>query len=106
MNIPFVKAHGAKNDFLLTLKTDAPADESRLPQIAVAMCDRYTGVGADGWMLVDPARRLQMPVFVKRVNIPLGRPAYTPVSYTHLDVYKRQHVARKRVQFLMQFLLR
>lgn len=52
MRIPFVKAHGAKNDFLLTLERHAPA--SRLPETAVAICNRYTGVGADGWMLVDP----------------------------------------------------
>jgi len=51
MKIPFYKLHGAKNDFLLTLLEDAPAEN--LPQIAVAICDRYTGVGADGWMLVD-----------------------------------------------------
>jgi diaminopimelate epimerase len=54
MNIPFVKAHGAKNDFLLTLIGDAPADTGQLPQIAIGICHRYTGVGADGWMLVDP----------------------------------------------------
>ena len=54
MTIPFVKAHGAKNDFLLTWKEDSPADESRFPEIAIAICHRYTGVGADGWMLVDP----------------------------------------------------
>jgi len=51
MNIPFVKLHGAKNDFLLTYVEDAP--DSGLPEIAVAICDRYTGVGGDGWMLVD-----------------------------------------------------
>lgn len=52
MNIPFVKLHGAKNDFLLTLTGEAPTQN--LPEIAVAICDRYAGVGADGWMLVDP----------------------------------------------------
>jgi diaminopimelate epimerase len=36
---------------LLTSIEDAP--ESGLPDIAVAICDRYTGVGGDGWMLVD-----------------------------------------------------
>jgi diaminopimelate epimerase len=51
MTIPFHKLHGAKNDFLLTWLEDAPT--SGLPEIAVAICDRYTGVGADGWMLVD-----------------------------------------------------
>jgi diaminopimelate epimerase len=53
MRIPFFKLHGAKNDFLLTYEQDAPA--TNLPQVAVAICNRYTGVGADGWMLVDRA---------------------------------------------------
>lgn len=52
MNIPFTKAHGAKNDFLLTLR-DVVSGLSELPEIARAICDRNTGIGADGWMLVD-----------------------------------------------------
>jgi diaminopimelate epimerase len=52
MKIPFTKAHGAKNDFLLTWRRDAPASD--LAGIARAICDRHTGVGADGWMLVEP----------------------------------------------------
>jgi diaminopimelate epimerase len=55
MKIPFTKAHGARNDFLLTWRDDAPdpgaADHAA---IARAICDRHTGIGADGWMLVDP----------------------------------------------------
>lgn len=49
--IPFFKLHGARNDFLLTWAEDAPA--GRLEETAVAICDRHSGVGADGWMLVD-----------------------------------------------------
>ncbi len=52
MKIPFTKAHGAKNDFLLTWRADAPSEN--LPEIARAICDRHTGIGADGWMIVDP----------------------------------------------------
>lgn len=52
MTIPFVKAHGAGNDFLLTWADQAPT--AGLPHIAVAICDRHTGIGADGWMLVRP----------------------------------------------------
>jgi len=51
MKIPFFKLHGAKNDFLLTYLEDAPS--IGLPEVAIAICDRYTGVGADGWMLID-----------------------------------------------------
>jgi diaminopimelate epimerase len=52
MTIPFTKAHGAKNDFLLTRSADAPAGD--WPAMAQAICDRHTGVGADGWLLIEP----------------------------------------------------
>ena len=51
MNIPFSKVHGAGNDFLLTWIEEVPAGD--LPPVARAICARHTGVGADGWMLVD-----------------------------------------------------
>jgi diaminopimelate epimerase len=52
IDIPFTKAHGAKNDFLLTWRKNAkPVTD--YPAFAKAICDRYTGVGADGWILVD-----------------------------------------------------
>jgi diaminopimelate epimerase len=52
MIIPFTKAHGARNDFLLTWAFEAPHKGHE--EIATAICDRHTGVGADGWMLVQP----------------------------------------------------
>src|SRR5438045_8393980 len=55
MKIPFTKAHGAHNDFLLTWRRDAPETEAvDYTVIARAICDRHTGIGADGWLLVDP----------------------------------------------------
>ena len=57
MKIPFTKAHGAKNDFLFTWRQDAPDPAaSDHAAMARAICDRHTGIGADGWMLVDPPR--------------------------------------------------
>lgn len=52
MRIPFTKAHGAMNDFLLTWRQDAP--EGDHAEIARTICNRHSGPGADGWMLVDP----------------------------------------------------
>ncbi|MBM3782792.1 MAG: diaminopimelate epimerase [Acidobacteria bacterium] len=52
MEIPFTKAHGARNDFLLTWANEAPA--AGLADAAIAICDRHTGAGADGWLLVSP----------------------------------------------------
>jgi diaminopimelate epimerase len=51
MRIPFTKAHGAGNDFLLTWNYEAPRD-GRV-EAAKAICDRHTGIGADGWLLVS-----------------------------------------------------
>ena len=53
MNIPFTKAHGAGNDFLLTWADQIPGAD--LPAMARAICDRHTGIGGDGWMLVGDA---------------------------------------------------
>lgn len=56
MIISFTKAHGAHNDFLLTWQRDMPRDTLgivRLVEIARAICDRHTGIGADGWLLVE-----------------------------------------------------
>jgi len=53
MRIPFTKAHGALNDFLLTWAHAAPRAEL-LERAAVAICHRHSGIGADGWILVTP----------------------------------------------------
>src|SRR5580765_78661 len=53
MKIPFTKAHGARNDFLLSWRDQLPAGLSDMAGAAVAICDRYTGVGADGWLLIS-----------------------------------------------------
>jgi diaminopimelate epimerase len=51
MKIPFIKLHGAKNDFLVTSAADVPITD--LQKLALAICNRHTGVGADGWILLD-----------------------------------------------------
>jgi diaminopimelate epimerase len=51
LKIPFTKAHGAQNDFLLTW--DQAVSAAGRQAIARAICHRYTGIGADGWMLVS-----------------------------------------------------
>lgn len=54
MRIPFTKAHGAGNDFLLTWLSDAPREN--VAEAAKAICERHTGIGADGWLLVSQPR--------------------------------------------------
>ena len=76
MNIPFVKAHGALNDFLLTWATDV-SESADLPEIARAICHRNSGIGADGWMLVrQGAERLQL----------MGLPAFHPSRLRQVSI--------------------
>jgi diaminopimelate epimerase len=51
MRIPFTKAHAVGNDFLLTWLNEAPRDDR--PAAARAICERHTGIGADGWLLMS-----------------------------------------------------
>lgn len=66
MKIPFTKAHGAKNDFLLTWRQDAP--EADRADVARSICDRHTGIGADGWMLVSPPEDVEAEGSIQLYN--------------------------------------
>jgi diaminopimelate epimerase len=49
--INFSKGHAYGNDFLYVLSRDVPA--ARLDRLAQEMCDRHTGVGADGLIVYE-----------------------------------------------------
>lgn len=54
MIIPFQKYHGLGNDFiLLDEKTWADLPERKRTDLIVSICDRHTGVGADGLIVVQ-----------------------------------------------------
>jgi len=64
--IPFSKLHGLGNDFIVSSGADVglsrrgadPSSTGRLGRLARAICDRRTGVGADGFLVVlAPQRR-------------------------------------------------
>jgi len=61
MKIPFTKAHGARNDFLLSWRNELP-EGLDLPTAARAICDRHAGVGADGWLLLSPATHADVAI--------------------------------------------
>jgi diaminopimelate epimerase len=55
MTVPFVKAHGAGNDFLLI-----QALEADFLALARAMCDRHQGIGADGLIVFTGPARIRL----------------------------------------------
>ncbi|MCS5422225.1 MULTISPECIES: diaminopimelate epimerase [Psychrilyobacter] len=62
--IQFEKYHGLGNDFIIFNYKDLMANnikEENFPDLAVKVCDRHTGIGADGMMvLVEKEDRCQM----------------------------------------------
>jgi diaminopimelate epimerase len=51
--VPFIKTHGARNDFLVSWRDRIPNEIGDFAAVARAICARYTGVGADGWILLS-----------------------------------------------------
>ena len=55
-DLPFWKMHGAGNDFVVADAASRPdLDGPGWSRLAIAICDRHTGVGADGLILVHPS---------------------------------------------------
>ncbi len=58
----FYKYHGLGNDFVLTLDPDGTVTAS--PERAVRICNRHTGIGADGWMLIRSSQSCELQMFL------------------------------------------
>lgn len=58
----FYKYHGLGNDFVLTLDMDGTVSVS--PERARKICDRHTGIGADGWMLIRPSETCDIQMYL------------------------------------------
>jgi diaminopimelate epimerase len=64
MIIPFTKYHAVGNDFIVVDRRVKAIPERRLAQLAMAMCDRRTGVGADGILALSRSRKADCKVDV------------------------------------------
>jgi diaminopimelate epimerase len=53
----FIKMHGLGNDFVLIDSRKNKLDGVDLKQLALAVCDRHFGVGADGLLIVWPSEK-------------------------------------------------
>ncbi len=53
MQIPFTKAEGAQNDFVIIDDRDQRLDEQMRVQLARIMCHRRLGVGSDGLIIIE-----------------------------------------------------
>lgn len=51
----FTKVHGLGNDFILVNCFEEKVDIKQAPELALNMCDRHFGIGADGLVLLLPS---------------------------------------------------
>lgn len=58
----FCKYHGLGNDFILTDDLDGTVEAT--PARAARLCDRHTGIGADGWLLVRRSETCDIQMFL------------------------------------------
>jgi len=52
----FVKMHGAGNDFIIIDSRKEGMESIDLPEMAIKLCDRNFGVGADGLLIASPSK--------------------------------------------------
>lgn len=57
MSLPFTKLHGIGNDFVFIDNVDVQEELQDVSLLARAMCDRHTGIGADGLIIMSRASR-------------------------------------------------
>lgn len=62
----FIKVHGLGNDFIL-LEPTAYAGHD-LSELAIKLCDRHTGIGADGLLLIAPASNKAADICMRIIN--------------------------------------
>ncbi len=71
----FTKVHGLGNDFILVNCYEEKIDLEKAPQLAVAMCNRRFGVGADGLVLLLPPEQGEQGDVRMRIFNPDGSEA-------------------------------
>ncbi|MGD9999601.1 MAG: diaminopimelate epimerase [Ilumatobacteraceae bacterium] len=55
MKLELTKHHGLGNDFLVAFADDVPSDAPGFEALAIDLCDRRRGIGADGLLVAHPA---------------------------------------------------
>lgn len=62
MRLPFVKYHALRNDFLVMAGKDIRLTRQRWPDMVRAICDRRSGIGADGVLRLSSRRGVDLKV--------------------------------------------
>lgn len=67
VSIPFCKFHGFGNDYIVIDRSAIP-NTVDLPGLAIDICDRHKGAGADGIAVIEPGYDADSDLFCEIVN--------------------------------------
>lgn len=59
MQVPFEKYHALANDFVVVRQTETRLSRAWLNRLALKICDRRTGIGADGLLYLSVSRSVE-----------------------------------------------
>lgn len=89
----FRKYHGLGNDFILTDDLDGSLEAT--PARAVRLCDRHTGIGADGWLLIRPSKNCDIQMFLYNSDGSVAEMCGNGLRCFAKDVYDRGIVPKE-----------
>lgn len=89
----FRKYHGLGNDFILTDDLDGSLEAT--PERAIRLCDRHTGVGADGWILIRPSETCDIQMFLYNSDGSVAEMCGNGLRCFAKDVYDRGVVRKE-----------
>ncbi|MEC0237251.1 diaminopimelate epimerase [Paenibacillus kribbensis] len=91
----FTKMHGLGNDFIVWFgHQELPSDASEL---AVRLCDRHFGVGADGLVYILPSEKADFRMRIINSDGSEAEQCGNAIRCAAKYVYDRKHISRKRI---------
>ncbi|WP_068499205.1 diaminopimelate epimerase [Paenibacillus kribbensis] len=91
----FTKMHGLGNDFIVWFgHQELPSDASAL---AVRLCDRHFGVGADGLVYILPSEKADFRMRIINSDGSEAEQCGNAIRCAAKYVYDRKHISRERI---------
>ncbi|SEN30401.1 diaminopimelate epimerase [Lihuaxuella thermophila] len=92
----FTKMHGLGNDFILVYKNRKPNAEE-MSELAVSLCNRHTGVGADGLVVIYPTDRADIAMRIFNADGTMAEQCGNAVRCVAKYYYERLSAQKEQI---------
>ncbi|WP_100013223.1 diaminopimelate epimerase [Lentibacillus sediminis] len=98
MELPFIKMHGLGNNYIYVDLFQFQIEEEILPDLARAVADVNTGIGADGLILIQPSKRAEVGMRIFNKDGSEGKTCGNGLRCTAKYAYEHGLVATEKFQ--------